>query len=862
MRISLPLTYKIALAFLIVLLPILVTFFLTFKSTGDFIERLVLQDLSGIARGRAGDVRLFLDNASERMLDFSSDGVIRDELEASLARGAAGGQPLSEYLTSSKLALLKDFYRLTVIGVDGRAAASTLRSSVGEDFSGERFFLLGLKGPSFAIRPSGFMGGADIAVSAPVYSRRDNRLIGVIAGFAPVEALTDVLKTHEGALVTENSAALRTYIVDGQNRIAAHSHPPLPSALIKTPPVNACFGAKSGYKGFYSDYRGVEVAGSSVCIPSMGWVLISEIDKGSALAPLRRIQLYALVTAAVVIALIAALVIFFYRVAIRQIRKLSAGAKEIAGGDYGIQIPVKTHDEIGVLSESFNHMVREIRRRNEELKESEERFKAILDNTYNVIYLKEPDGRYILINRIYERLFNVKRDEVRGRTDHDFFPAEVADRFRENDLKALGSETPLEFEEKAPREDGVHTYLSIKFRLVDAAGKPYAVGGISTDVTEIIRSREALGRSEASLANAQRIAHIGSWDWDIIKKELLWSDEVYRIFSVAPGEFMATYDAFLDFVHPDDRESVKKSVSMALYERKPYSIDHRIRRSDGTERVVHEQGEVAYGEDGRPVKMSGTVQDITERKKAEEDVLKLNLELEKRVAERTSQFEAANRELEAFSYTVAHDLRAPLRIIDGFSNILLRDYSGALDERGKDYLKRLGGSGRKMGALIDALLKLSQVMRSELKKAPVDLSAIARSVAVDLQKTHPGRKALFIIQEGLVASGDPDLFRIVLDNLLGNAWKFTGQKEEGRIEFGSMGREGGRAVYFVRDNGAGFEMKYSERLFGPFQRLHKEDEFPGTGIGLATVQRIVQRHGGRIWAESELGRGATFYFTI
>lgn len=862
MRISLPLTYKIVLAFIIVLLPILVTFFLTFKSSRDFMEGLVLQGQSGIARGRAGDVHFFLDNASERLLDFSSDGLIRDELEASVARGTAGSQPLSEYLTSSKLPLLREFYRLTVTGSEGRAVASTLRSSVGEDFSGERFFLLGLKGPSVVIRPSGYMGRPDIAVSAPVYSRRDNRLLGVIAVFAPVEALMDVLKTQEGALMTGDSAALRTYIVDGQNRMAAYSHPPLPSILIKTPPVDACLSSKSGYTGFYTDYRGVEVAGASVCIPSMGWVLISEIDKDSALAPLWRIQFYALVTAVVTIALIAALGIFFYRVAIRQIRKLSAGAKAIAAGDYGIQIPVKSQDEIGVLSESFNFMVREIRRRNEELKESEERFKAILDNAYNVIYLKDPDGRYILINRIYERLFNVKRDEVRGRTDHDFFPMEVADRFRENDLKALGSETPLEFEEKAPQEDGVHTYLSIKFRLVDAAGKPYAVGGISTDITEIIRSREALGRSEASLANAQRIAHVGSWDWDIIKEELLWSDEVYRIFGVAHGEFRANYGAFLDFVHPDDREPVKKSVNMALYERKPYTMDYRIRRSDGTERIVHGQGEVEYGEDGRPVKMSGTVQDITERKKAEEEVLKLNLELENRVAERTSQLEAANRELEAFSYTVAHDLRAPLRVIDGFSNILLRDYSGALDERGKDYLKRVGGSGRKMGSLIDALLKLSQVMRSELKKALADLSAIARSVAVDLHKTHPARKALFIIQEGLVASGDPDLLRIALDNLLGNAWKFTGLKEEGRIEFGSMAGEGGRTVYFVRDNGAGFEMKYSDRLFGPFQRLHKEDEFPGTGIGLATVQRIIRRHGGRIWAESELGRGATFYFTI
>jgi light-regulated signal transduction histidine kinase (bacteriophytochrome) len=237
------------------------------------------------------------------------------------------------------------------------------------------------------------------------------------------------------------------------------------------------------------------------------------------------------------------------------------------------------------------------------------------------------------------------------------------------------------------------------------------------------------------------------------------------------------------------------------------------------------------------------------------------MELERIVAERTLELENANRELDAFSYSVAHDLRAPLRSVDGFSQILLEDYTDKLDAEGKRHLQRIRESAQQMGQLIDDLLTLSRVTQGELRYELVDLTALARAVLAHLQKNQPPRKAELIISEGLFANGDARFLGIVFENLLGNAWKFTGRCPVARIEVGSR-QEKGYPVFFVRDNGAGFDMAYAHKLFGVFQRLHSTVEFEGTGIGLAIVQRIVRRHGGRVWAEGEVGQGATVYFTL
>ncbi len=249
------------------------------------------------------------------------------------------------------------------------------------------------------------------------------------------------------------------------------------------------------------------------------------------------------------------------------------------------------------------------------------------------------------------------------------------------------------------------------------------------------------------------------------------------------------------------------------------------------------------------------------RARAEDDIQRLNHELDQRVRERTAQLEVANKELESFSYSVSHDLRAPLRAIAGFSQALLDDYSANLDEEGKRCLHRVRAAAHRMGQLIDDMLSLSHVTRGEMRMETVDLSSLAQEIAGELARREPERKVVFSIAPEVIVTGDARFLRVALENLLGNAWKFTSKRQEATIEFGVTEQEG-QPVYFVRDNGAGFDMEYADRLFGAFQRLHTPDEFPGTGIGLATVQRIIHRHGGRVWAEGRVDQGATVYFTL
>jgi PAS domain S-box-containing protein len=254
---------------------------------------------------------------------------------------------------------------------------------------------------------------------------------------------------------------------------------------------------------------------------------------------------------------------------------------------------------------------------------------------------------------------------------------------------------------------------------------------------------------------------------------------------------------------------------------------------------------------------SGILSDITERKRAEEASERHRNEL----AQSNAGLTAANKELEAFSYSVSHDLRAPLRAIDGFSHVLLEDCAGKLADTDKNHLNRIRAATQRMGLLIDDLLKLARITRTEMHIQSLDLSAIVRSITADLRKTQPERHIEFAIENGLKVMADPGLMQIVLVNLLSNAWKFTSKRPSAVIEFGKIHLNGNTA-YFVRDDGAGFDPAYADRLYGAFQRLHAASDFPGTGVGLATVQRIVHRHGGRVWAESAVGQGATFYFTL
>ena len=398
-------------------------------------------------------------------------------------------------------------------------------------------------------------------------------------------------------------------------------------------------------------------------------------------------------------------------------------------------------------------------------------------------------------------------------------------------------------------------------RVTDEQGNILSLTGIVLDITARRQAEEQITRLAERLDLATRAAHLGVWDWDVVRDHLVWDTDMYRLYGVKAEDFSGAYEAWLNGLYPQERESTDQIVQLALRGEKEYDTEFRVVWPDASVHWLRALGHVIRDERGMPLRMVGINYDITARKRAEEEIRKLNASLEQRVAERTRQLELANRELEAFSYSVSHDLRAPLRGIDGWSLALLEDYGEKLDDEGRLFLKKLRGEAGRMNHLIDDLLRLSRVSRAEMLPGPVNLSRLATTIAGRLQEANPARRFEWAIQPELVAEGDMRLLEIALTNLLDNAAKFTGLQPVARIEFCRV-RLDEETAFLVKDNGVGFDLAAAKNLFGAFQRMHSTEEFPGSGVGLATVQRIIHRHGGRIWAEAQAGQGAAFYFTL
>lgn len=298
--------------------------------------------------------------------------------------------------------------------------------------------------------------------------------------------------------------------------------------------------------------------------------------------------------------------------------------------------------------------------------------------------------------------------------------------------------------------------------------------------------------------------------------------------------------------------------ALKAYEGKEcFETEYKMKRKSGEIFPTEHFVQPIFDENGEIEHVVSVVRDITGRKRAEEQIEILHTDL----ACRAFELETANRELEAFSYSVSHDLRSPLANINGLTQALLELCGDRLDGQCTGFIRDIGDETLRMAQLIDTLLNFSRLARSEMERETVDLSGMARTIAAELRMKEPKRRATFTIAEGMVVDGDARLLRVALENLLGNAWKYSGRKEHADIEFGTL-LMGGKPAYFIRDNGTGFDMAFADTLFAPFHRLHKRSEFEGHGIGLATVERIIRRHGGRVWAEGEVGKGAVFYFTL
>lgn len=371
---------------------------------------------------------------------------------------------------------------------------------------------------------------------------------------------------------------------------------------------------------------------------------------------------------------------------------------------------------------------------------------------------------------------------------------------------------------------------------------------------------QVLFRNEIRFQNLVENSH--DWIWEINEKYhyVYASPRIKDFLGFEPSEILGRTP--FDLMSSDDTECPNQSLHYFMEKRQSFNtLETVMLHRNGKKVILESSGTPIFDEHSVFLGYRGSDRDITERKVTEQELTRYRTHLETMVAERTAELEITNRELEAFSYSVSHDLRAPLRAIDGFSQLILDDYSDAVDDAGRDFLSRIREGAQNMGILIDTLISLSRVSRVDFKPEDIDLSTQIKSIVNKYKRAEPERKIDVKIMPDVHCFADKRLVAVLLDNLISNAWKYTRKKNNARLEFGEK-KMGGRNVFFIRDNGVGFDMKYANKLFGAFQRLHEPSEFEGTGIGLATVLRIIQRHSGEIWAEAWPDRGAVFYFTL
>ncbi len=399
---------------------------------------------------------------------------------------------------------------------------------------------------------------------------------------------------------------------------------------------------------------------------------------------------------------------------------------------------------------------------------------------------------------------------------------------------------------------------SMPERMADGA---IAWHGHTVEITARKRTEAAWRESEERLRLASDAASIGVWDNHLDSGRLVWSEQMERMMGYAPGTFSGRLEAFLALIHPEDRVRHQLARVRAMTGDGFYTTELRFCLRDGRVRWGLLRGRLWRDAQGRPERLLGIDIDISDRKRSEEEVSQLNATLERRVAQRTAELEAANREMEAFAYSVSHDLRTPLRGIDGFATALLEDNADQLSAEARRKVDTIRAETKRMGTLIHDLLAFSQLGRTALHRQAVDMTGLARSTAAALRALEPDRAVELEVAALPECQGDPALLKQVWVNLLSNALKYSRRRPVARIEVGGR-QEADGAVYFVRDNGTGFDMRYAGKLFGVFQRLHRAADFEGTGVGLAIVQRIVERHGGKVWAEAAVEAGATFSFKL
>ena len=501
--------------------------------------------------------------------------------------------------------------------------------------------------------------------------------------------------------------------------------------------------------------------------------------------------------------------------------------------------------------------VTERRRAEALIGESEARYRTLFDYAPDGILIADTESRYMDANSSICKMLGYSRDELIGFEAKDILVASEVEHVNVA-LSILRNSSDHQREWQFRCKDGSEFPAEVIATMMPDGN----LMAVVRDISERRRAEETLRRSKEQVAGIIESAMDAILTVDSEQRVVLFNSAAEKMFRFSADEAMGKpLDRFIPERFRGPHKGHIQDFGRTEVTRRSMASLGAIfgLRSDGEEFPI--EASISQLESDGQKYFTVILRDITERKAAEAQNRRLHEMLETRVIERTAELEAANKELEAFSYSVSHDLRAPLRHINGFSQALLEDYADKLDDVGRGYLDDVRNASQEMGRLIDDVLQLARVTRSEMRRERIDLTNMANVILDELRSQDRDRKVKLTVGQGLVTYGDKRLMGVVLLNLLGNAWKFTANKQEAVIEFGVQAGEGD-AIYFVRDNGAGFDMAYADKLYGAFQRLHSVSEFEGTGIGLATVQRVIHRHSGRVWAEGELNKGATFYFAL
>ncbi len=566
--------------------------------------------------------------------------------------------------------------------------------------------------------------------------------------------------------------------------------------------------------------------------------------------------------AALCLALYAVAWFFSERTILRPMRALAESAHRLRAGETAYRIPpLPGPGEFAELGRDFNDMAETLEARDRRIEEDIARLRLaarVFEQASEAITITDSEANILEVNPSFCRITGYAREEAIGRNPRILQSGRQDAAFYRTMWGALGSEGRWRGEIWNRHKDGTvyPEWLSIT-AVRDEAGRTTNYVAVFADLTQRKAAEEALRESRERLATLIEALPDAVFFKDGEGRWQVTNSAARRLFALDGVDWRGRTDLELALANPGfsgEHMACWDSDQDAWAAGQHVHFTEVFHRPEGGTAICDVSKVPLFDENGGRRALIVLGRDVTElRRNAEE--------LERQVCARTAELAAANRELESFSYSISHDLRAPLRAINGFSRLLEEEAADRLDEAARGHLARVRAASVKMGALIDDLLELSHVARHEVCQESVDLSEVAREIVGEIAAAEPARRVEWTIAAGVHAVCDPSLMRAVLHNLLGNAMKYTSKKEAARIEFG-MEETGGERRYFVRDNGAGFDMRYAGKLFGPFQRLHAPAEFPGTGIGLATVARIVHRHGGRVWAEGRVGEGAAFFFTL